>query len=433
MVEQVGSLKTGVKYKDTPIGKIPVDWEVVRLGDVCDVIGGSTPSTKNKEYWGGDIPFATPTDITSLQGREISDTKRSITPAGLSSCGSRLLPAGSILLTSRATLGACAINTRPMATNQGFASLFCNERAYNRFIFYKMIALQRELDRLGSGSTFKEISKSNVRSLIFPLPPLPEQEKIAEILTTVDDAIEKTTQIVENAKEFKKGLMQKLFTEGIGHTEFKETKIGKIPEYWEVVQLSEILVGQKSTYGIYKERRLYGEGVPILKIGDVFQRDFYWGEKAKRVILSEKELLSNEVLVNDILIAVASVKQEGVGKVMYVSRLNEKTAFDHNLASIRTNSNKCNPKFLFYTLKSRIVRKKIESLLTKVGTTFLKASEIDKLLIPLPPLNEQRQVAEIFLEVDAEIEKEQTYKSELEKLKKGLMQVLLTGKLRVAA
>ena len=227
MVGQVSSLKTGVKYKKTPIGKIPVDWEVVRLGDVCDIIGGSTPSTKRKEDWGGHIPFATPTDITSLRGREISITKQSITPEGLSSCGARLLPAGSILLTRRATLGACAINsacainTKSMATNQGFASLVCSEKAYNWFIFYKMISLKRELQTLGSGSTFKEVSKGNIRSLFLAIPSPPEQKKIAEILTTVDDAIEKTTQIIDKTKELKKGMMQRLLTHGIGHKKIK--------------------------------------------------------------------------------------------------------------------------------------------------------------------------------------------------------------------
>ncbi len=194
---------------------------MVRLGDVCDIIGGSTPSTKRKEYWGGHIPFATPTDITSLRGREISITKQSITPEGLSSCGTRLLPVGSILLTRRATLGACAINTKSMATNQGFASLVCSEKAYNWFIFYKMISLKRELQTLGSGSTFKEVSKENIRSLFLAIPSPPEQKKIAEILTTVDDAIEKTTQIIDKTKELKKGMMQRLLTHGIGHKKFK--------------------------------------------------------------------------------------------------------------------------------------------------------------------------------------------------------------------
>ena len=170
MAEQVSSLKTGIKNKNTPIGKIPVDWEAGRLEDVCNVIGGSTPSTSKKEFWGGDIPFATPTDITNLSGREISDTGQKITLEGLSSCGTKLLPVGSILLTSRATIGACAINTKPMATNQGFANLVCNEKAFNWFIFYMMTLLKSELERLGSGSTFREVSKRNIRSLILPLP-----------------------------------------------------------------------------------------------------------------------------------------------------------------------------------------------------------------------------------------------------------------------
>ena len=200
------------KFKKTEIGEIPEEWEVFKLGDVCDVIGGSTPSTTKKEYWGGDISFATPTDITKLKSREISDTQQKITLEGLSSCGTNLLPVGAILLTSRATIGACAINTKPMATNQGFASLVCNEKTYNWFVFYKMMSLQSELQRLGSGSTFKEISKKSVRSLIFSLPPLPEQKQIAAILSSVDDEIEKESSHREQLEALKKGLMQVLLT-----------------------------------------------------------------------------------------------------------------------------------------------------------------------------------------------------------------------------
>ena len=115
-----------------------------------------------------------------------------------------------------------------MATNQGFASLVCSEKAYNWFIFYKMISLKRELQTLGSGSTFKEVSKGNIRSLFLAIPSPPEQKKIAEILTTVDDAIEKTTQIIDKTNELKKGMMQRILTHGIGHKKFKKTEIGDI-------------------------------------------------------------------------------------------------------------------------------------------------------------------------------------------------------------
>jgi len=200
------------KFKKTEIGEIPVDWAVVKMGDICEVVGGSTPSTNEKEYWNGDILWAVPTDITKLKGNIISNTGKKITKTGLSACAAKLLPEGSILLTSRATIGACAINTKPMATNQGFASLICKANAYNWFVFYKIVSMSKELRKLGSGSTFKETSKKSIRAIRISIPHLPEQKKIAEILSSVDEEIEKETANKGKLEWIKKGLMQVLLT-----------------------------------------------------------------------------------------------------------------------------------------------------------------------------------------------------------------------------
>lgn len=224
IVEKTKELKKGLmqelltrgighkKFKKTSIGEVPEDWGVVTIVDICEVIGGSTPSTNKKEYWNGDILWAVPTDITKLKGNIISNTEKKITKVGLSACAARLLPEGSILLTSRATIGACAINTKPMATNQGFASLICKANVHNLFIFYKIVSMRKKLERLGSGSTFKETSKRSIRAIRISLPPLHEQKRIAEILSAVDEDIERE---VDNKKELeiiKKALMQVLLT-----------------------------------------------------------------------------------------------------------------------------------------------------------------------------------------------------------------------------
>lgn len=408
MVEQVSSLETGVRYKNTPVGKIPVDWEVVRLGDICDVIGGSTPSTKNKEYWAGDIPFATPTDITNLQGRVISRTKQSITREGLSSCGSHLLPAGSILLTSRATLGACAISDKPMATNQGFASLVCNERVYNWFIFYKIVGLQRELERLGSGSTFKEVSKSNIRSLILPLPPFPEQKKIADVLTTVDDAIEKTVQIIEKTKVLKKGLMQKLFTEGIGHTGFRETKIGKIPESWRTIRLKDAV---KLSSGKARPKDF------ITKYDKNYIYPIYGGNGIMGYS-SEFNFENKTIIIGRV--------GEYCGAI---HRNNEKCWISDNALYIKEfKNNYFDLSFLALSLEYRDLNK----YKSQSGQPLLSQGDLYPLQLALPPIDEQKKISAIISKTVEELENERSDKAELEQLKKGLMQVLLTGKIRVA-
>jgi len=422
MAEQVVSLRTGVRYKDTPVGKIPVDWELATIGDICDVIGGSTPSTKNKIYWGGDIAFATPTDITNLKGREISETKLSITPEGLSSCGSHLLPTGSILLTSRATLGACAINTKPMATNQGFANLVCSQRIYNWFIYYQIIGHQKQLDGLGAGSTFKEISKSNIKSLLIPIPPLPEQKKIADILTTVDDAIQKATQIIEKTKELKKGLMQRFFTRGIGHEGFKKTEVGEMPVEWNVVKLKDIV------------QKFYNGGTPDTTNKEYWDGDIPWisgadfeNQKVNRI----RRYVTHDGVKNSSINIVPKgslliVTRTGVGKLAIAPF---DIAISHDITGIILDSEKAFPGYIYWYIGHKAAR--LRFMIQGTSISRLLTGDLESFRIPLPPLIEQEKIAGMLFSVDDEIEKESNYKQQLELLEKGLMQVLLTGKLRV--
>ena len=200
------------KFRKTEIGEIPVDWEVAKIENVCDVHGGSTPSTNNKEYWDGSISWAIPTDITKLKGNVINETEKRITEKGLASCGTKLLPVGSILLTSRATIGEAAINSVPMATNQGFANLVCHEKVHNWFLFYRLRLIKKELEGLASGSTFREISKRSIREIKIPLPSIKEQIKITEIMTIFDEEQEKQSSQKGILEKTKNGLMQELLS-----------------------------------------------------------------------------------------------------------------------------------------------------------------------------------------------------------------------------
>jgi len=200
------------KFKQTEIGEIPEEWEVVRLGEITEIIGGGTPSTGDSHYWNGNIPFVIPTDITNLRNNYLERSENYITEEGLKNSSAKLLPVGTVLLTSRATIGFCAINKIPVATNQGFASLICGERVLNSYILYSMRFITNKLESLASGSTFREVSKTTLKSLKLPLPPFLEQRKIAEILSTVDEKIEVERQRKEKLEELKKGLMQVLLT-----------------------------------------------------------------------------------------------------------------------------------------------------------------------------------------------------------------------------
>jgi type I restriction enzyme S subunit len=164
-----------------------VTWATAALRDVCDIVSGSTPLTSEKTFWGGNILWTTPKDLSDLDGAYLDSPPRTITEEGLKSCAASLLPKNSVLLSSRAPIGLVAINTVPMATNQGFKSLVPDrQKLDSKFLYHWLKSRTSFLQGLGNGATFKEISKAVVERIEIPLPPLNEQRRIAAILDKAD-------------------------------------------------------------------------------------------------------------------------------------------------------------------------------------------------------------------------------------------------------
>lgn len=165
-------------------------WKVVKLGDVADIIGGGTPDTKNDSYWGGDVPWLTPKDLSGYGSRHISKGERNISYQGLTNSSAKMLPVGSVLLTSRAPIGYVAIAKNQLCTNQGFKSLVLKENADSEFFYYLLKNNVDYIQGMSSGSTFAEISGSQVKALEFKIPSLDVQKRIAGILGALDDRID---------------------------------------------------------------------------------------------------------------------------------------------------------------------------------------------------------------------------------------------------
>ena len=176
------------------LGTVPACWDVVRLGEVCAVVGGTTPSRGRPDYWGGDVPWVVPSELTGLSGRYLDASRESITHEGVRAAGLRLIPPRSVLLTTRATIGVTAINRVPVTTNQGFQNLVPNGGTDSLWLYYLIAAMRRELEKRGAGSTFLEVSRDSVRSLRVPFPALEEQQAIAAVLDGVDGAIERARE-----------------------------------------------------------------------------------------------------------------------------------------------------------------------------------------------------------------------------------------------
>lgn len=188
------------------------EWEHTELGAMCEIVSGGTPSTTNPSFWGGDIMWCTPTDITSQNGKYLVDTERRITEAGLDGSSATLLPRGALLLCTRATIGDVKIAASPVATNQGFKSLICRNEVNNEFIYYSLLQNKSRLVELGVGSTFLEVSKHDVASFTLPIPPEQEQRAIATVLSDVDAEITALQARRDKTKAIKQGMMQELLT-----------------------------------------------------------------------------------------------------------------------------------------------------------------------------------------------------------------------------
>lgn len=166
----------------------------IRLGDVCTVVSGSTPKTSVKEYWNGTIRWVTPAEIKD-DTRWLSDTAKHITNEGLISANLTMMPAGTVLLSSRAPIGKVAITAEPMCCNQGFKNLVCSDEVLNEYLFWHLKAKVQQLQSLGRGATFQELSKKAVENYRIWLPPINEQKAIVSYFSAIDTLITKLTSI----------------------------------------------------------------------------------------------------------------------------------------------------------------------------------------------------------------------------------------------
>ena len=390
-------------YKQTDIGLIPLDWEVKKLGAVTDVIGGGTPSTSIKEYWNGNINWFTPTEISEIKYSYSS--KRKITSLGLNNSSARMLPIGTILLTSRAGIGDLSILGTESSTNQGFQSLVTKKEINNEFLYYLMKTKKNVLLEYASGSTFLEISPKNLKSIQIPLPPLPEQEAIAEVLSDTDALIGALEKLIAKKRLIKQGTMQTLLTP---------------KDDWEVKKLGEIILeiadgGTPST----TNQKYFGGKINWVVIDDI-----------KDKIYSTKKTLTNLGLKNSssrlwkpetiILSTGATIGEVGIAKVY--------TATKQGICGIVVKENVSNIFLKYWFIKYKNL---LKSLAQGSSIKELRPPTLIQFNISIPSFPKQTHIATILSDMDNEIDALEKKLSKTKELKQGLMQQLLTGKIRL--
>ncbi|MBA7619470.1 hypothetical protein ES703_26809 [subsurface metagenome] len=422
-------------FKQTPICRIPNDWEVKKIVDLFKIKTGTTPSTKQKKYWdNGHITWITPADMSKLNGRLfIENSGRKITEKGLKETNLTLMPYGSIIISTRAPVGYVAIIKGKATFNQGCKGLIPKNIKEINPVFYTYYLLSKKsfLEHLSGGSTFKELSKKTLEDFIVPFPPLPEQQKIAEVLSTVDQAIEKMDEAIENTERLKKGMMQELLTRGIGHKNFKDTKIGRIPKEWEVVRLGDY-IDMYSGYAFKRQDFLSDKsnGTPIIKIGNLQKGSIIIDEETDYVSKDFYEKLPDFQLHHgDVLIALSGAttgKVSVVDKDLCLALVNQRVGKFKILSP-----EKVTQEYFYYLSQSDTFKKFVFRNIGQSAQGNLSPNQIKNSEILLPPLPEQKKIAEILSKVDERMKLLKEKKKKLDRVKKGLMNGLLTGRKRV--
>lgn len=262
------------------------NWQKVKLGDIADIIGGGTPSTKNYDFWNGDISWLTPKDLSGYKERYISKGERNITTSGLQNSSARLLPKGTVLLTSRAPIGYLAIAKQEVCTNQGFKSIVLKSGYSPEFFYYLLKNNMEYIIGMSSGSTFAEISGTQVKNLEFNVPDYDTQKKIAGVLGALDDKIELNNKIRNNLEQQSQSIY--------------ENEIGQHKD--SIITVENIVDSANTGADAIQKAPIveYNTGVKCIRVGDMSnKRNFFeWGyTKVSKEVFSQYQLKNNDILV----------------------------------------------------------------------------------------------------------------------------------------
>lgn len=415
-------------YKETEIGVIPEDWKIDFLDNVAQRLTGHTPNKKIESYWGGEIPWVSLKDTFRLDKGYVYETTDYTTIDGINNSSAVLLPEGTVIISRDATVGKVGITSTEMATSQHFINYVCGESLNNKYLYYTLLKRKDEFVRIAIGSTIKTIGMPYFKALKVMVPPLPEQERIAEILSTADDHIEKLDKIIEDYQLLKKGMMKKLLTEGIGHTEFKETEIGRIPKEWEVTTFKNII--ENTQLGINEKSSEKNTGISLIKMGNLTIGGFDFS-KIERLETEIIDNYSDYILEYGDFLFNTRNTPELVGKSATWKYNDRLSVFNSNIMRISVSSN-IDTFWLSYYFASRNGWKSLKQIstgTTSVGAIYTK--DLVKVEIPLPPLQEQQKIAHVISAIDEQIYKLELQMVDFVELKKSLMEKLLTGKVRV--
>ena len=379
---------------------------MVKLGNVCTVVSGTTPKSNHLEYWDGNINWVTPAELKD-DSDIIFESQRKITEKAVADTSMKSFPAGTVLLSSRAPIGKVAIAGVEMYCNQGFKNLICSEAIYNRYLYHYLKSKTDYLNSLGRGATFKEISKNIVESIEIPLPSLEEQRKIAAVLDKVSGLIAKRRQQLDKLDELVKSRFVEMFGDPIINS-----------MHWMEELIGDSCFVTKLAGFEYTQYIHYGDSGDVVMVK---------AQNVKNGKLNRKDLsyISNEVsnsLPRSQLAAgdvVMTYVGANIGDVAVIDD-EYKYHLAPNVAKIRPDAEKYNSVYFMYMLmllNSYIVGNSADTAKAALGM-----ERIRKLKIFTPPIGLQEQFAAFVAQVDKSKFAIQKSLQKLKMLKSALMQ-----------
>ncbi|MFZ1320261.1 MAG: restriction endonuclease subunit S [Ignavibacteria bacterium] len=393
------------------------NWEVKKLGDsdLCEMIMGQSPSSNTYNDKEGTPFLQGKTEFEYIYPKPVKYTTGPI----------KIAEKNDILISVRAPVGDVNIAPYKLCIGRGLSAIRFVKNDF-KFYFYWFQFKKDFIENLGMGSTFKAINADQLRKLEVPYPPIQEQKAIAEILSTVDDAIQKSDEAIMRTERLKREMMDRLLTKGIGHKNFKETKIGRIPDKWKVDKVEDIFEIITGTTPSTREAKYWNNGDKLW----ITPTDLSKLKNEKYVFDSERKItsyaLKNVRLKELPLEAIILSTRAPVG---YVAIIKKEASFNQGCKALIAKDQSIFPELYYYYFVKN--RKYLESI--SGGSTFKELSKdsLRNLEIPIPSINEQKEIAEILQNFDLKLKSEFQRKQKFINIKKSLMNDLLTGKKRV--
>jgi len=420
---------------------LPGDWGRKEIRQLGTVVGGGTPSRDIPSFWRGTIPWVTPGEVSGNATKFLHDTNEHISASGLAGSGANLLPAGSLMVTTRATLGARAINAVPMATNQGFKSIVFKQAGDSGFYLHLFEKVQSELVRRASGTTFLEISGAEFAGIEVPSPGPDEKRLITEVLDTLDVAIHETEAIIAKLKAVKQGLLHDLLTRGMDANgelrppqpeaphRYKESPLGWIPTEWAFGELQNWLAGRPRN-GYSPQEAGEWTGIQMLGLGCLTNEGFE-PVQLKPAPRGDRRLATAMLADGDLLMSRSNTR-DLVGLAGVYRDVGTPCTYPDLMMRLRP-SPETSGEFLQFVLRFPGLRRQIQAHAVGTSGSMVKISGriVSELATAMPRKPEQERILSCLALGDSRLGAEVERASVLRDLKSGLMDDLLTGRVRV--